>query len=71
MEVDRLMSSPPNHDPWESFIVKDGAKVYQATYHHNRNVWYVSLMTRRGGVNPHGRVGTKIVDACRELRRAV
>lgn len=69
MEAERLMSSPPHQDPWESFIVKNGKRVYQATYHHTRAAWCVSLMTRRGSIDPHGRVGAKIVEACREVRR--
>jgi hypothetical protein len=54
---------------WESFVViRGGIGSYQATYRYRENEWHIQNRLGRS-INPRGRVGREIVEACRELRR--
>jgi hypothetical protein len=55
---------------WESFVViRGGIGSYQVTYRYRENAWHIQNRHGRS-INPHGRVGREVVEACRELRRA-
>lgn len=57
-------------NPYETFAVKGERRSYQVTYYYYSNAWHVA--DRYGHrIDPFGRVGAKVVDACRERRRTV
>ena len=54
--------------PYETFAVYIDSCGYQATYRHYNNQWHIQNRHGRN-IDPHGRVGRRVIDACRALRR--